>query len=75
MEGNKLYGAVRGETEPTKIDAVSYTLTPSLHRFIVKKQKGDNIMGGRKRYDKEYKVQAVKLGRKIGFSNSRQWKD
>ena len=32
-------------------------------------------MGGRKRYDKEYKVQAVKLGRKIGFSNSRQWKD
>ena len=27
-------------------------------------------MGGRKRYDKEYKVQAVKLGRKIGFSKA-----
>ena len=29
-------------------------------------------MAGKKKYDKEYKVQAVKLGREVGFSKAAQ---
>jgi len=45
-------------------------LTLSLHGFIVEKKKGVSHMTVKKSYDKEYKAQAVKLGREIGFSKA-----
>ena len=37
---------------------------------IMCQAKGDNDMAAKKTYDTEYKVQAVKLGREIGFSKA-----
>jgi transposase len=45
-------------------------LTLLLHGFIRKSVKMEVKMAQKKVYDKEFKVQAVKLGREIGFSKA-----
>ncbi len=45
-------------------------MTRSLHGSIVKKTEGVPRMAEKKTYDKEYKIQAVKLGREIGISKA-----